>query len=169
MWTKQNYYSYTEQLLFGTLLPIKYFAPFFKTTIILLSNYYFGNRKGLLDLIQTKKYFWVVTVRVFFQRFYSLMKSFFLNSLEQRDTVTFRNCSTVVFAFWRGYVKGVEWLCIQFVIVGALVTWAIYTQGQLLLWSSLIVGALVTWAIYTQGQLLLWSGLIITGVVPGYK
>jgi len=33
----------------------------------------------------------------------------------------------------------------------------------------LIVGALVTWAIYTQGQLLLWSSLIITGVVPGYR
>jgi len=32
-----------------------------------------------------------------------------------------------------------------------------------------VVGALVTWAIYTQGQLLLWSSLIITGVVPGYK
>jgi len=29
----------------------------------------------------------------------------------------------------------------------------------------LIVGTLVTWAIYTQGQLLLWSSLIITGVV----
>jgi len=35
--------------------------------------------------------------------------------------------------------------------------------------NSVIVGALVTWAIYTQGQLLLWSSLIITGVVPGYK
>ena len=33
----------------------------------------------------------------------------------------------------------------------------------------MIVGALVTWAIYTQGQLLLWSSLIITGIVPGYK
>ena len=33
----------------------------------------------------------------------------------------------------------------------------------------MIVGALVTWALYTQGQLLLWSSLIITGVVPGYK
>jgi len=33
----------------------------------------------------------------------------------------------------------------------------------------LIVGALVTWAIYTQGHLLLWSSLIITGDVPGYK
>jgi len=32
-----------------------------------------------------------------------------------------------------------------------------------------IVEALVTWAIYTQGQLLLWSSLIITGVVPGYN
>jgi len=38
-----------------------------------------------------------------------------------------------------------------------------------LLLNALIVGALVTWAIYTQGQLLLWSSLIITGVVPGYK
>jgi len=34
---------------------------------------------------------------------------------------------------------------------------------------KLIVGVLVTWAIYTQGQLLLWSSLIITGVVPRYK
>jgi len=34
---------------------------------------------------------------------------------------------------------------------------------------KLIAGTLVTWAIYTQGQLLLWSSLIITGVVPGYK
>jgi len=31
----------------------------------------------------------------------------------------------------------------------------------------LIVGALVTWAIYTQEQLLLCSSLIITSVVPG--
>jgi len=33
----------------------------------------------------------------------------------------------------------------------------------------MIVRVLVTWAIYTQGQLLLWSRLIITGDVPGYK
>jgi len=33
----------------------------------------------------------------------------------------------------------------------------------------IIVGALVTWAIYNQGQLLLWSSLIITGAVPGYN
>jgi len=31
----------------------------------------------------------------------------------------------------------------------------------------LIVGALVTWAMYKQGQLLLWWSLIIKGVVPG--
>jgi len=40
----------------------------------------------------------------------------------------------------------------------------LWNEGNLL-----IVGDLVTWAIYTQGQLLLWSSLIITGVVPGYK
>jgi len=38
-------------------ISLEYFTHFFKTTIILLSNYYFGNRKGLLDHIQTKKYF----------------------------------------------------------------------------------------------------------------
>jgi len=32
-----------------------------------------------------------------------------------------------------------------------------------------IVGALVTWTIYTQKQLLLWSSLIITRMDPGYK
>ena len=95
-----NYYQLT-QLLCGqnktTILtpnnyflvhyiPLKYFTPFFKTTIILLSNCYFGNRRGLMDHIQTKNDFWVVTTHVFFQRFYSLMKLFFLNWLEQRDT-----------------------------------------------------------------------------------
>jgi len=77
--TPNNYYLVHS-------IPLEYFTPFFETTIIILSNYYFGNRKGLLDHIQTKKYFWVVTTRVFFQRFYSLMNFFFLNSLEQRDT-----------------------------------------------------------------------------------
>jgi len=33
----------------------------------------------------------------------------------------------------------------------------------------MIVAGLVTWAIYTQGQLLLVVSLIIRGVVPGYK
>ena len=33
----------------------------------------------------------------------------------------------------------------------------------------MIFGALVTLAICTQGQLLLWSSLITTGVVPGYR
>ena len=45
--------------------------------------------------------------------------------------------------------------------------WPRYRHASLM--SSVIVGALVTWAIYTHGQLLLWSSLIITGVVPGYK
>ena len=87
MWTKQNYYSHTEQQIFVHYIPLECFTLFFKTSIILSSNYSCGNRKGLLDHIQTKKYsVWVVTARVFLQRFYSLMKLFFLNSLEQRDT-----------------------------------------------------------------------------------
>jgi len=34
MWTKQNYYSYTKQLLFGTLHSTKVLYTFFK-------NYYY--------------------------------------------------------------------------------------------------------------------------------
>jgi len=67
-------------------IPLKYFTTFCKTTIIFLWNYYLGNRKVLFDDIQTKKYFGVVTACVFPQRFYSLMKPFFLKSLEQRNT-----------------------------------------------------------------------------------
>jgi len=51
------------------------------------------------------------------------------------------------------------------------VTWLIHlrlTCTSIVMIKCLIVGALVTWAIYTQGQLL-WSRLIITRVVPGYK
>ena len=33
----------------------------------------------------------------------------------------------------------------------------------------MIVGTLVTWTIYTQGQFLLLSSLITRGVVPSYK
>jgi len=47
---------------------------------------------------------------------------------------------------------------------------SISSVGLVSSWMTvMIVGALVTWAIYTQGQLLLWSSLITTGVVPGYK
>jgi len=95
--------------------PLEYFTHFFKTTIIFLWNYYFGNRKGLLYDIQTKKYFGVVTARVFPQRFYSLIKPFFLKSLEQRDTDSlFATIPLCYSLFGVGCTKGVECLCTQF-------------------------------------------------------
>ena len=88
MWTKQNYYSYTEQLLFGKLHSTKVLCTFFQNYYYLIIKLLFRKQQKILDHIQTKKYFWVVTARVFFQRFYSLMKLFssFSNSLEERDT-----------------------------------------------------------------------------------
>ena len=116
MWTRQNHYLYTGQLLFGTLHSTQVLYNFCKTTIILLWNYYFGNRKELLDHIQTKKYFGVVTTRVFSQCFYSLMKPFSLNSLEQRDTDSlFATIPLWYSLFGMGCANGVECLCTQFV------------------------------------------------------
>jgi len=97
-------------------IPLKYFTTFCITTIIILWNYYFRNRKGLLDHIQTKKYFGIVTARVFSQRFYSLMKPFFLKSLEQRDTDSlFATIPLWYSLFGVDCTKGVECLCTQFV------------------------------------------------------
>jgi len=74
-------------------------------TIILLSNYYFGNRKGLLDHIQTKKYIWVVTAHVFSPAFLLFDEIFFLKLTRTAwHGFPFRNYSTVVFASSRGYV-----------------------------------------------------------------
>ena len=120
MWTKQNYYSYTEQLLFGTLHFTRVLYTFFQNYYYLLIKLLFWKQKRttVLDHIQTKKYFWVVTARVFFQRFDSLMNFFFLNSLEQRDTDSLIATIPLWYSLLGvGYVsfEGVEWVCIQFV------------------------------------------------------
>jgi len=54
-------------------------------------------------------------------------------------------------------------------IVGTVVTWAIYTQGQLLLWSSLINRSRCPLGYKPCDHRKIESSLIITGVVPGYK
>ena len=86
MLTKQNYYSYTEQLLLGTLHFTRVLYTFFKNYYYLIIKLLFWKQKRTIGSYTNKKVLWVVTARVFFQRFYSLMKLFFLNSLEQRDT-----------------------------------------------------------------------------------
>ena len=52
MWTKQNYYSYSEQLLFGTLHSTEVLFTFFKTTIIKLL---FWKQKRTYWIITNKK------------------------------------------------------------------------------------------------------------------
>jgi len=70
MWTKQNYYFYTEQLLFGTLLCTRVLYTFIQNYYYLIIKLQFWKQKRTMDHIQTKKYFSVVTARVFPQRFY---------------------------------------------------------------------------------------------------
>ena len=74
MWTTQNYYSYTEQLLFGTLHFTRVLYTFFYNYYYLIIKLLFWKQKRTIGSYTNKKYFWVVTVRVFFQRFYYLMK-----------------------------------------------------------------------------------------------
>jgi len=68
------------------------------------------------------------------------------------------------YVFWTGYFctparsLNTPWWVITHVLPGT-------DRGTFVM----IVETLVIWAIYTQGQLLLWSSLIVTGVVPGYK
>ena len=58
-----------------------------------------------------------MTAHVFPQHFYSLMKPFFLNLLEQRETDSLFATIQLWITCWRGLcvVKDVEWLCIQLV------------------------------------------------------
>ena len=62
-----------------------------------------------------KRHFWVVTASVFSQRFYSLMKPFF--KLTRTACHGIHPFSSLLRCGWCGLcvVKGVEWLCIQFV------------------------------------------------------
>jgi len=86
MWTKQNYYSYTEHLLFGTLHSTKALYTFFLNYYYLIIKLLFWKQKRAIGSYTNKKVLLSGDSPCFFQRFYSLMKPFFLNSLQQRDT-----------------------------------------------------------------------------------
>ena len=111
MWTKQNYYSHTEHYL-EHYFPVEYFRPFLKTTIILLSNYYFGNRRTIGSYTNKK----VLLSRdrpCFFPAFLCFNETFFLKLTRIAwHEFSFRNYSTVVFTFWLfgvGYVSLRVW------------------------------------------------------------
>jgi len=116
MWTKQNYHSYTEQLLFGTLHSTKVLCTFFQNYHYLIIKLLFRKQKRTIGSYTNKKVLLSRDSPCFFPAFLFFDEIFFLKITRTAwHGFPFRNCSTVVFAFRRGYVKGVEWLCIQFV------------------------------------------------------
>jgi len=116
MWTKQNYYSYTEQLLFGTWHSTKVLYTFFQNYYYLIIKLLFRKQKRTIGSYTNKKVLLSRDSPCFFPAFLFFDQIFFLKLTRTAwHRFPFRNYSTVVFAFWRGYVKSVEWLCIQFV------------------------------------------------------
>jgi len=55
MWTKQNYYSYTKQLLFGTLHSTKLLCTFFKKYYYLIIKLLFRKQKRTIGSYTNKK------------------------------------------------------------------------------------------------------------------
>jgi len=116
MWTKQNYYSYTEKLLFGTLHSAKVLYTFFQNYYYLIIKLLFRKQKRTIGSYTNKKVLLSRDSPCIFPAFLFFDEIIFLKLTRTAwHGFPFRNYSTVVFASWRGYVKGVEWLCIQFV------------------------------------------------------
>jgi len=116
MWTKQSYYSYTEQLFFGKSHSTKVLCTFFQNYYYLIIKLLFRKQKRTIGSYTNKKVLLSRDSPWFFPAFLFFDEIFFLQiNRTAWHGFPFRNCSTVVFAFRRGYVKGVEWLCIQFV------------------------------------------------------
>ena len=55
MWTKQNYYSHTEQLLFGTLHFTRVLYTFFKNYYYLIIKLLFWKQKRTIKSYTNKK------------------------------------------------------------------------------------------------------------------
>ena len=118
MWTKQNYYSHTEQLIFGTLHSTRVLYTFFYNYYHLIIKLLFWKQKRTIGSYTNKKVLLSRDNPCFFTAFLLFDQTFFLQIVRTTwHGFSYRNYSTVVFAFWRGLcvVKGVEWLCIQFV------------------------------------------------------
>ena len=103
MWTTQNYYSYTEQLLFGTLHFTRVLYTFFENYYYLIIKLLFWKQKRTIGSYTNKKVFWNRDSPCFFPAFLFLDETFFLKiARTARHGFPVRNYSTVVFTFWRG-------------------------------------------------------------------
>ena len=90
------------------------YTYFYKLLLSYYQTIILGTEKDYWIIYKQKKYFWVVTTRVFPQRFYYLMKPFFLKSVEQLDTDSlFATIPLYYSLFGVACTKGVECLCTQ--------------------------------------------------------
>ena len=105
MWTKQNYYSHTEQLLFGTLHSTRVLYTFFKTIYYLIIKLLFWKQKRTIGSYTNKKVFLSRDGPCLYPAFLFFNEFFFLKLTRTvSHAFSYRNYSTVVFAFWLGLV-----------------------------------------------------------------
>jgi len=78
MWTKQNYYSYTEQLLFGTLHSTKVLYTFFQNHYYLIIKLLFRKQKRNIGSYTNKKVLLSLDSPCFFPAFLFFDEIFFL-------------------------------------------------------------------------------------------
>ena len=78
MWTKQNYYSYTEQLLFGTLLSTGVLYTFFENYYYLIIKLLFWKQKRTIGSYTNKKVLLSRDSPCFFPAFLLFDETFFL-------------------------------------------------------------------------------------------
>jgi len=103
MWTKQNFYSYTEQLLFGTLLSTRVLYTFLKNYYYLYIKLLFWNQKRTIGSYTNKKVLWSRDSLCFPPAFLLFDETFlFKIAGTARHGFPVRNYSTVLFTFWRG-------------------------------------------------------------------
>jgi len=78
MWTKQNYYSYTEKLLFGTLHSAKVLYTFFQNYNYFIIKQLFRKQKRTIGSYTNKKELWSRDSPCFFPAFLFFDETIFL-------------------------------------------------------------------------------------------
>ena len=100
MWTKQNYYSYTQQLLFGTLHFTTVLYTFFQNYYYLIIKLLFWKQKRTIGSCTNKKVLLSRDSPCCFVAFLLFDETFFLQfARTARHGFPVRNHSTVLFAF----------------------------------------------------------------------
>ena len=118
-----NYYVDKTKLLFLHGTTTFWCITFHQSVLHLFSKLLLSCYQTTIS--ETEKDYWIIYKQestfeswqsVFFPAFLFFDEILFLKLTRTAwHGFPFRNCSTAVFAFWRGYIKGVEWLCTLFV------------------------------------------------------